>query len=102
MKKYTEIGSYNNRQLKVEIQFKEMISFSKNVLKFLRYNRILNKKLFIQRKVMFIIKTVSNIWRYKGYQSEILIFDTPYDLLNKLLIKALTISILRVKDLQIK
>lgn len=51
MKKYTEIGSYNNRQLKVEIQFKEMISFSKNVLKFLRYNRILNKKLFIQRKV---------------------------------------------------
>jgi hypothetical protein len=61
MKKYTEIGSYNNRQLKVEIQFKEMITFSKNVLKFLRYNRILKKKLFIQRKVMFIIKTVSNI-----------------------------------------
>ncbi len=42
MKKY--IGNYNNRQLKVEIQFKEMISFSINMLKFLRYNITLNKK----------------------------------------------------------
>ena len=68
------------------------------MLKFLRYNRTLNKKFFIQRKVMFIKKTVCNICRYKGYQSEILFFDISYDLLNKILIKVLTISILRVKD----
>ena len=50
------------------------------MLKFLRYNRTLNKKFFIQRKVMFIKKTVCNICRYKGYQSEILFFDITYDL----------------------